>query len=556
MRRNLLFPILLINALIVSAAPLDWNGVPVIPDSYVQKIGKDGVLVAGETTDGSYFTYNTRTNQKNYYLECHGGMGNCIAENGRMVGSDKRTSKGVIMADGKTIPIPSLNIFPESYLHGITWDGSRLCGLLSNPALDGNFLDYDFNGQMYVPFYCDIDADGTIGQPVILDHPEKDFFNATPQFCSAVWISDDGKTIAGQVIDNTGFYMYPVVYSQGDDGEWSYSLPSESLFNMNNEYVPEYPPFEMKVMQVTDFMTPEEQLEFEAALADPDFEGSPYDFLPLFMTPEELEAYNEWYAEYQEYSWEYENVILVQYYSQLISVVQNSVFFEENSLALNPEGTMLASPQEIAYLFPDETIPRSFYIPYIFDLTEKTYRKVGEQFSRWNTNQLLSDGTLVVCTPNVSGYSPDSTPVHSAVLLPGSDEFIDVADWAAGLDPSWGAWMKEYLYHNLPVSTDEQGTWIYKDMYVTGLVAVSDDAKVLSGGVDGWSWDYDAGMYFSYILEGPTSAGIEQREAIDAADSWIVYNMQGGKVMTTVNKSDLQILKGFYIVNGKKILFN
>lgn len=537
------------------SAQLDWGGVPVIPDSYCQKISKDGVLVAGETIDGSYYTHNTLTGKEEYYIECHGGMGNCIAANGWMVGNDKNTSKGVILYEGEIIPISSLQHLSESYLSGITWDGSRICGITINPKLgNSDFTSPDFDGQMYVPVILDVDNEGNIGDPFILPHPDKDFFNATPQFCSAVWISDDGKTVAGQVIDDTGFYMYPIVYKADAEGNWSYSLPSEALFNTEGYPIPQYPKFEMAVYQVQDFMTPEEREEFEEALENwTDDDNNPYLYLELFMTPEELEAYEEWYDEYMEYSWYYNNFVLPEYYAELVKVILCSTFFEENSLALNSEGTMLAMPQSVAYFVEGQEMPVNYYIPFIFDLEKGTYRIVPGEVNQLNTNQILPDGTLVACTPNVGAYNGDETPVHSYVLLPGAEKFTAVDEWMESKNKSYYDWYMDYLFHDVPVRMGDDGQLIYKSMTVTGLVAISDDMNVVAGGVDGWSWDWETGFYFSYILNN-VSSGVKDLTADEDNSMITVFNLHGVKVMETGNKENLSKLgKGIYIVNGKKV---
>lgn len=538
------------------SAQLDWSGMTVIPESIAHQISQDGLIVAGETTDGSYFTHNTATGEEKYYLECSGGMGNCIASNGWMVGSNKNSSKGVILVDGNIVAIPSLEPYPESYLQGITWDGSRIVGIISNPEITGgDVTDPDFSYQMYVPVYMDVDSEGNVGEPRILPHPELDWFKAVPQYCTAVWISNDGKTIAGQVIDNTGWYMYPIIYTCNDEGEWECSYPSESLFNMKKEEVPTYPKFEMEQLQATDFMTPEEKEEFEAALNDPNFEGDPYDLLHLFMTPEEYKAFEAYLTELEAYIIQY-NQDLNNYYAAIVPIIQNSVFFEQNSMALSADGSILASPQWASYMLENQMMPVNFYIPFVFDLKEGTYRQVGDKYSMWNTNQVLPDGTVVLSTPNVTGYSYDETPVHSGVILPGADEVTLIEDWIATFNPSYAEWMHEYLYHEVGYTTDSNGVVVSKGMTVTGLVAVSNDCSVIAGGVDGWTWDPENGMYFTYILNGETGVESIESDGLNAKDGvYRVYNLQGVNVMNTTDAASLKNLpKGLYIVNGKKIM--
>lgn len=527
-------------------AQLDWGGVPVIPDSYAHKVSKDGTFVAGETTDGGFFTHNTKTGEEHYYGECYGGMGNSIAENGWMVASYKITSKGVILTDGKIKEIPSLRKYSESYLYGITWDATRLCGIVINPNLyNQDFLNPDFEGQMYVPVYMDISSEGEISEPVFLPYPKKDLFQAPPQYCSAVWISDDGKTIVGQVIDNTGFYIYPIVYKQDAEGEWSCSLPSEDLFNMTHMKVPTYPHFEMQVKQVQDFMTDDEKKEFDAALADPYFDGDPYDMLEFFMTPDELEEYYEWYAAYMDYSYYYSEEVLPVYYAEMSKLIQNSVFFVQNAMAVNSEGTLLATPRDVAYWMDNSSMPVRCMVPYLFNLEDGSYQQLAGDYSSLNPNQILSDGT-VICSSNRGNGA-----VVSSVKTPESEEFVPIEQWLYSFNPAFTQWMNDYLHHDVAVGVNGDNSIRYEEITVSGLVSVSDDVSVVAAGVDGWSWDLETGMYFTYVLTDGFEAGVGQTmtEEVYGQDSY-VYSLQGVKVGESLEN----LAPGLYIYKGKKIL--
>ena len=538
----------------------DLGGVPIVPDSYGQKISPDGRFTAGETIDGSYFMRDNSSGELYYYSECHAGMGNCIAADGTMVGHNPTSAR--VMKEGKSTTVPSLAVFSESYLNAITPDGSRICGVVINPSLTNpDFTDPDFSAQMYVPFYCDREADGQFGEAVILPHPDKDFFGATPQFCSAVWISSDGKTIAGQVIDDSGFFMYPLIYRQDSDGEWSFSLPSEKLFNQDNLPIPHFPVFEMKAPQAEDFIEdPERRAEFLEALEfwiadDYDQDSDPYSVLDLYMTPEEIEAYEQAWASYAEYS-AYYDTLLTQYYIDREALLSSSVFFIENCMAMNTDGTVLATSQSKSFHVDGFIYPVQFEIPYIFNLEDDTWRKVGDDFSRILTNQVLRDGTVVGALPNIGPSSPDASPVHSYILLPDAEEFITIAEYLEGSDPSAFSWMDDYLHHEIQIGIDETGAPVYADMFVSGLVSFSDDRSVISAGVDGWSWDTQTGYYFTYVLTNLNEAGIDSRELeFPAEDTGItVYNLQGVQVMKTTRKSDISNLpKGIYLINGKKI---
>ena len=120
----------------------------------------------------------------------------------------------------------------------------------------------------------------------------------------------------------------------------------------------------------------------------------------------------------------------------------------------------------------------------------------------------------------------------------------------------------DYLYHDVPIGYEdvgengEDGNIAYKTMTVSGLVAVSDDFTALSAGVDGWSWDFNAGQYFTYIFTGlkaPDTA-VESLKS-ESITGYKVFNLQGVKVMDTKNAESLNTLRpGIYIINGKKVV--
>lgn len=224
-------------------------------------------------------------------------------------------------------------------------------------------------------------------------------------------------------------------------------------------------------------------------------------------------------------------------------------------MTMNAEGTMMASSQVISFILPGDLYPIEYSIPWMFDLTDNTYKKLGDDTSTLNTNQILPDGTLIVATPVPGSYSPDATPVHSYVYLPGGNGFISVADWISNVNAGYAEWLHEYLYHSVPIGVDEEGKFVYKELVITGLVSMSDDKSVVAGGVDTWSWESNAGNYYTYILSD-VMAGINDVAAdTDGDGRFRVYNMQGVNVLNTTDRNDLNNLpKGLYIINGKKIM--
>lgn len=448
------------------------------------------------------------------YSDCFLGLGNTISDNGVAVGD--RGDIGVVMKDGIAATPPTLRSAWFCDINAITPDGSRLTGLISNPT----------SGPIFVPFYCDIDDEGNVGEPVILPYPEKDFFNVTPQYVTAVWISDDGNTILGQVQDDYGAYEYPIVYKCSSAGEWSYSLPSESLFNPNhleilpNPWVNE-PPFPEPV----NFMYPEsrelfEQMQEEALMGLGEY-PDPLDFMTAEQEAEYREAidvYNEWY-----YSSE---AAMKAYLRRYLEIVDSSVQFGANDLTLHPSGEYFACAG-IKYIDEERSEGRI----YKFSTIEDDIKELSLPLNNLYPSQYLPDGTIVASLPQ------DAVPT-TYLCLPGSEEFIPFEEYLSSIMPLAADWMKEFIPGG------------------TGLVCINSDMTVFAGGLIPYqlaNYSDNADYYYSSYIIDTNNSAVEEIEIQE--DLYKVFNLQGVNIMTTGNKADLEKLpKGLYIINGKKII--
>ena len=576
MKKHILSSLAILAAFSSWAQVIDYEGVPVVKDFIGHKISPDSKLIVGELGDGeSSIVYNIETKKATAYIGSFFGNGNCTANNGVTVGQALNPKNNVeeasLMQDGKITIVPSLSGYGFSGLHGITPDATRACGQTANPNVMGDILDPAFNEVLYVPVYCDIDADGNFSEPVFLPMPEKDFFGAAPQWASAVWISEDGKTIAGQVLSNNGMYCYPIYYKESEDGTWNYFLPSESLFNTSGAEVPVYPEFTLKAPNPTDFMDEEQIAMWEQAYLDWEESGyddglDPYDpeILEQMMDPEQFDAYFNAVAEYNEAVKYYNDVLFPTYMAQLQEVVDSSIFFLQNALTMNPQGTLLATSRTIDIAM-DGYMPIQNFQPFIFYIDgqerEESYKAYGTEEDRLITNQLLSDGTLICATPPPGNYSPDYTPVHSYLLLPGTDNFITLEEYLKNENTAWYDWTMDNLFKTVPVALDPAGGYVTKDLVVSGQIFTNDDLSIIGGGVDGYDIASDFPVFegqlagfFTYIF-GSDDSGVDRLPVTGGNEGiFRVYNLQGIKMMETTDANAIISLpKGIYIVNGKKV---
>lgn len=549
--KKLLFPFLALSLVTpVLAEELDnWDGVDIIPEFYAHKMSHDGVQIVGESADGATVYYNDVTGEAYYYANCSYGLGTPIADNGWVVGSelldsDSQTNKAVIMANGKITSPDLFKNYVTSNIHSITPDGSRVCGVIGTGE-----------GPTNLPFYCDIDENGNFGELKLLPTPEKDFFNTRPQYCTATWISQDGKTIAGQVLVSSGFFSYPVLYRENEEGIWSMSFPSESLFNPRNMPIPqpigdfeeEYPG--ITYPEPTDFMN-EEQLEawneayhiWETNNFAEEF--SPYNNIDDFLTSEEVQKYNEQLVEYEsatiEYSERWEN-----YNQEMLDLADSSVLFGRNMMALSADGKWLASSGEV----PGTDIPAGeemayYYVPYRFNLETGEIDKIGIDNMDLITNQVFADGSVLCATPAAAILPPSSY-----IYQQSKAEMISILDYMYEVNSKFANWMETYLSGEIQVGENS-----YQKATITGLVSASEDLSSICGGVVFSALGGE--MYFITYLMTDLEAGVEELTADPSFKGvYTVYNLNGVKVLETRDASSLKNLeKGIYIINGKKVV--
>lgn len=503
---------------------------PFIAYFYANKISQNGKYVgSGKKLAGLYMP---ETGQYFFYEDGTLGLGNSVTNTGVSVGYVGQN--GVIFLPDESYYVPEgLDKFTFSTINSITNDLTRLCGFIANPI----------KGPAEIPFYCDIAADGTVGPVKVLPYPEKDLLGTNPQFIVANWISNDGKTILGNVLSNDGHFTYPIVFKEGSDGEWSYTLPTDNseFFNPENIELPENPleaPDAPKYPSYEDYMSADSYEMYRQELEDyfmgiSDILPDPLDW----MDEDQQQAFEDAEAEYDDYM--NDPVVLNAYrkwLSALTDIVNTSVLFGLNDLALSPDGKYFTATQGND-LDSDET---ALYI-WVFNNEDGSYRKIESKYTNIIAQQILSDGTIVAANPYMS------SPITTYMLLPGADDFISVKEYLEASSPVLYTWMEENLYSG------------------TGHVPVADDKSIWAGGiVDGnlfpdsptaeemGSQDIENA---TYVFGKAPYSGVKAVEMQVPDGIYEVYNLQGVKVLRTADKNDIDnLLPGLYMVNGKKIM--
>ena len=485
----------------------------VIDEFYAQKISPDGKWLYGITESDEGVIFNLETMEYLAFYQRTLGNGNVFALDGTAVGSISQNGSGqaIIIKDGKEVEQPALNKYWYSNIHGITADATLAVGVVGNEGSSGGVEDID---QTYLPFVGEVDEFGECGNLTILPHPEKDFSGRVPQYSSANWISDDGKTIIGQMVDYSGFFIQPIVYRQDNAGDWSYILPTESLFNPLHIEIPEYPGEfdDSREPNPLNYMTEDKQEEY---IEDMDYwssssvDGSydednyPGDNLDYYMTPEKYAEYVVAMDEYVNYFYEYNDKINA-YLDAFYYAIDTSVPFLQNAFSLNREGTLAAFTSR-QYIETGALDPETVYGTYLYDIENGKLSKINSKYTGIVMGQVLAGNVVIGSTTDEAAY-----PL-CYVYEPGAEDFIPLEEYFMKANPAAADWMKENLVHEF-LDTGDSGIDPYaattradsEGVMVSGYGVASDDFSVFAAGVPAYLWSSTVG-YQTYIFSDLTS---------------------------------------------------
>lgn len=319
----------------------------VMTDIIFEAMSPNGVWTAGsDPTSYAFVIYNIPEG-KSYVLpvgddgrtQYTAGTGNFLSNEGIVAIDITDVGPAAVWDNGKINELPVSTHHTSSHANGITPDASRVCG---NIGLAEFSLD---DVIMQTPVLWTRGEDGSWNDCIKLPYPTVDFTGRVPQYVLAVAISADGKTIAGQIRDYSGFVMQPIVWQEDENGDWAYSLPNPELINPNGVEFPEWPGEAPEWVDPLAYMTPAEAAAYQEALNEYyttwENEPNPADF----MTEEEKaaylaakEAYDVNYAQ-----WETD---FFAYTDLLMEVQDSAILFPMNNVCLSPNGRYYASSHQ------------------------------------------------------------------------------------------------------------------------------------------------------------------------------------------------------------------
>lgn len=519
-------PLLLIP-LVWQTSKAEENTDPyVVYDMIAMSISQNGKYVVSQDYYGATYVLDTQTKELVNYDETYPGNGNVLSDNGILVGQTIMDEMGLIMWNGKvSTPKPLLNL-GMSTINAITNDGTRVCGWVADNG----------SATYVVPYVMDLAEDGSATELKYLPYPDKDFFGDAPQFVNAIWISDDGKTIIGQVVDSSGFFNYPIVYKADSNDNWTYSLPSESLFNPDKIDIPKWPRMPVEKPQIYNYMTSANKERWLNDVKDYEETGNginPWDNISDYMSEEEYSQYEYALDLYETNPNEYFNYLIDRYWEDMAKITSGANF-AFGTMALNTQGDIMAASivvEEDSEGFSDVA---GGYKLCVFNLKDNSHKIINSKYINLLPKQILEDGTVVCVDP--AAYC-------TFFLLPGSDEVITFDEFLNGWNPSIVTEMKDFLGTTYIETVDGD-----EEVTLSGYLSFNLDNTLIAGGYIGY------GAYLTYLLE-KEMASVKSIDSLSKDGKNRVFDLYGRKFPEINNLDQLNSLKkGIYIMNGKKIM--
>ena len=427
------------------------------------------------------------------------GIGNFVNDLGQFTGSNSYGSndEACVYKDGKWTVICSGSERGTSSGNGITNDGKRICGYASGGDLVTTVH----------PVYWDLEADGTWSIHD-LPYPEKDYSGRPIQNCIAMCISNDGKTIVGQVVAANGMNILPVLFTCDDNGEWSYKVLGEEYANPDNVEFPPYP----TEPNPADYMTADEKAAYDEDLAEwrknplGGARPRPEDYI---KDEAQLSAYNAAMEEYKEKLAAYEEVFY--------EVFENSKTFCQGQMRLSNDGLQVVGTVEN---FDPETWEISYdVVKWVTpDLTKTVYKDAAIAIC------VLNDGTIL------AGDSPNQmtmAPQEAYILQKDATEFISLNDYIKAQDAEAFDFLAANFTHKYFDGYDDDDNMKWKEVLALGLPLMSEDHSVLTGSIyNMWVDPYldpdnyeptedDECMTVGYVLKMPADYSGVQGVAVE-----------------------------------------
>lgn len=488
----------------------------------VQGLSRNGAYAVSNAEGHAIFVnLNTPTLDSQFFQGGEGetivsyavGGGHCISDDGRLVGSTTTngTASYVDFSNGKWIDLQVPDKTMTNIAEAITPDGSVICGTIHNPQSASAYEDK----IMSIPAVWYLLENGVYSPAQQLPYPETDWTGRVPQYVRAVDISDDGKTIIGQIRDYSGFCCMPIVY-RNIDGTWKYELVNPELSNPDNLEFPPFPGEGPAVPQLENFMTADQLEAYEQAFNDwmssenPDYTKQP--FPEDFMTETEIAKYNEAYEVYNKENEEW-SVKYLEWLAVFDACKAKAPNFMFNAIWISNDGKRAVSYTQTE--IDEETFQVTRVAStYVFNLEDGTYYVIEDP----NGFQ----GNAIAADHSVFGASYVNGSTVPAVALPGEKTIMSLEQYISGIDQQTGDWMLDNMTRD--------------GLVRGGFTYLTPDKKTIMTYCEN-DWDMESQYwYYSWILKpiiddsGVTEVGTPEFSLQVLADGALKVNGEAAAV--------------------------
>ena len=414
------------------------------------------------------------------------GNGNYINDLGMIVGSKSGFESACYYKDGTWQDMPDVMDHLWSYANGVTSTGSRIVGNATPEGLTVINPDQ----LMLVPGYWDLNEDGTYSNFNYLPYPDKDLTGRSPQYVTAVVVSEDGKTIAGQVQDFSGQICQPIIYKQDEKGEWTYTLVLDNLFHPAGFHLPE-DPGECPSTDPKDYMSEEMRAAYELAcdewyndcIDSGDWDYSKYPDANDYLDDAGRAALEE--AQKEAEIWQEKADAFYMAFGELQEMVPT---FDLNNLFMTTDGsTYVTTDMKSGMDFETWSFYQN-YVPYVInisDLENTPYTTYPNDDLQVIVSGVTDNGTII-------GQATTDSFLTNAYIMPaGANQFESIYDFMTVKNPEIGEWMKENMTHTYMAIDPDTWDYVQRTDMFTGIPRTNPDMNLLSFAVtnDWYDWD-------------------------------------------------------------------
>ena len=529
----------------------------VVPNQTVYHYSADGNWAASEDFYAGTVTATNIVTGESYVMEIEGesqelhvGVGNCISNHGTMVFSREYDCNDAhYMKDGVEYILPKAAGFKCAWANAITADDRVIVGAGGYSMYNG---DYSADHAVF-PMVWTLQGDGTYGEPELLDYPTKDLFGIMPITILVDFISNDGRTIAGQVVANTGMFQQDIVWSLDDEGKWSYKILAEELYHPEGIDYPGPEPLN-NYPDPADYMSEQERTAYQAALDYYDkhwSEGAEQPFPEDYMTAEEYSAWEVACEEYyegdpsqydlDEAEWQKWNKKNTEYFNAIPN-------FSYNSVALSGNGQFFLSGEGHN---DGESDPTG--IAYLFDLSTDKYEIKKIRDTVIIPVEVSDKGTIVAYEQIFPGVI---IPTFGSYIAERGENFSTIQDYMHENYPEIYYWMEKNMMHDYTTSyydyeLDKDVEETFTNVWFVGQPRINADGSVIGTWIEN-RWDYgdDPNYYYSYIMPMSNFVGIDNISADSNANALSLSIDRSGVITIQGEAKALNV----YDLNGRLML--